>query len=170
MTNIVREIRFETSSRVLDAISFLTLVQRDILDLFNQYGKSAGQRKLIAKKICNTLMISMQIEEEIFYPAVKKVVKESGSVSAAIMAHSILKYLISEIEELDEDSTVFDIKINVLGEHVKEHFMAEQLKLFPRIIASKKLDLWILGSNLAQRKNELESFTKLSSTSGAYAG
>ncbi|RYY75264.1 MAG: hemerythrin domain-containing protein [Gammaproteobacteria bacterium] len=162
MTTIARKIRIETSSQLLDAISFLSSVQRDILDLFNQFGKSSSQKQLLARKICTALMIAMQVEEEGFYPVVKKAIKENGNISAAIMKHSIMKYLISEIESLDEDSTIFDIKVSVLGEHVKEHFMAEQLKLFPKIVASQKVDLWTIGSNLASRKTELESSSNLS--------
>ena len=156
MTTIARKIQTETSSRVLDAISFISNYQRNILDLFNQYDKSTA-KKAITRKICNALMISIQIEEEIFYPDIKKVVKENGHLSAAIMAHSILKYLIAEIESLDEDSSVYDIKVSVLGEHVKELFMAKQTKLFPKIIALKKLDLWAIGAQLAWRKQELET-------------
>ncbi|MET0357551.1 MAG: hemerythrin domain-containing protein [Cellvibrio sp.] len=160
MTKIAREIQLETSSQVLDAITFLSGVQRDILDLFNHYaGSHAGpsaEKYAIAKNICNLLMANMQAEEEIFHPAVKRAVKESSGVSAAVMEHSILKYLIAEIASLDVDSSVYDIKVNVLGEQVKEHFAREQIKLFPKVLASKKLDLWVLGGQLAQRMQELK--------------
>ena len=168
MTHIVKKIHLETSSPVWDAVSFLSAAQRDVLDLFNQYDQSSS-KKAVARKICNALMIIMQIEEEIFHPAVKKVVKDNGSISAAIMEHSILKYLISEIEGLDEDSSVFGIKMSVLAEHVKEHFMAEQLKLFPKVIASKKIDLWMVGTQLANRKRELETHKKINATVKSYA-
>ena len=167
MTTIARKIQTETSSRVLDAISFISNYQRNILDLFNQYDKSTA-KKAITRKICNALMISMQIEEEIFYPDIRKVVKENGHLSAAIMGHSILKYLIAEIESLDEDSSVYDIKVSVLGEHVKELFMAKQTKLFPKIIALKKLDLWAIGAQLAWRKQELETLNNSAEMSRSY--
>jgi len=154
MTNIVRKIQLETSTQVLDAISFLSAIQEKVLKLFNQYGQSA-EKKAITAKICSLLTVNMQIEEEIFYPAVKKVIKENGPVSAAIMEHSILKYLIAEIESLDEDSTVYDIKVSVLSEQVKAHFTADQTKLFPKVIASKKVDLWAVGAQLAWRIQEL---------------
>jgi len=153
MTNIVRKIQFETSTQVLDAISFLSAMQGKILELFNQYGKSAD-KKAITTKICKALTTNMQIEEEIFYPAIKKAVKENGIISAAIMEHSILKYLIAEIEDLDEDSSVYDIKVSVLGEQVKAHFMTDQTKLFPKVSASKKTDLWAVGAQLAWRIQE----------------
>ena len=156
MTNIARQIQFETSSQVLDATTFLSASQQAILELFNQYDAADVRKQIIATKICSALMINMQIEEEIFHPAVKRTVKENGCLSAIAMEHSILKYLITEIESLDEDSSVYDIKVNVLNEHVKDHFAAKQTKLFPKVNACKKLDVWILGAQLAARKEELE--------------
>lgn len=169
MTTIVRKLQTETSSRVLDAIHFISNSQRNILDLFNQYENSAS-KKAITRKICNALMVTMQIEEEIFYPDIRKVLKEKGGLSAAIMEHSILKYLIAEIESLDEDSSVYDIKVNVLGERVKELFMTKQTKLFPKIIALKNMDLWGIGSQLAWRKRELENLSNSSAADRSYAG
>lgn len=169
MTTIVRKMLAENSRHVPDAISFLGDCQREILDLFNEYGKFAT-KKVVTRKICNALMVNMQIEEEIFYPDIRKLLTENGSLSAAIMEHSILKYLIAEIESLDEDSSVYDIKINVLGERVKELFMAKQTKLFPKLIALKKLDLWSIGSQLAWRKQELEASCDLSKSNRPYAG
>ena len=170
MTTIARKIQFETSSQMLDAITFLSAAQKDILDLFNQYGKFQTNKKAVAKQICDALAIHIQLEEEIFHPALKKAVKENGAVSAVIMEHSILKYLMAEIESLDEDSTVYDIKINVLGGHVKDYFMGKQIRLFPKVVTSKKLDLWVMGSELAWRKQELENSHKFSSSNRTYAG
>lgn len=162
MTKIAREIQFETANRVLDAVEFLTIAQRDILELFNQYlasqhSESSAEKYSIAKKICSALTVNMQVEEEILHPAVKKAVKENGGISAAAMEHSILKYLIAEVASLDPDSSVYDIKIKVLGEQVKEHFTKDQMKLFPKVLASKKIDTWVLGSQLAKRSHELKA-------------
>jgi len=169
MTNIARKIQFEASSQMLDAITFLSAAQKEILDLFNQYGKFHANKKVVAKKICDALTIHMQIEEEIFHPALKKAVDENSAVSAVVMEHSILKYLIAEIESLDEDSTIYDIKFNVLGGHVKDYFMGKQIKLFPKVVTSKKLDLWVVGSELAWRKQELENSNKFSCVNQIYA-
>ena len=154
MTNIVRKIQFETSTQVQDAITFMSACQAEILDLFDLYDQSS-EKKVVATQICRSIMVAISIEEEIFHPAVKKAVKEYGSLSAAIMEHSILKYLVSEIEGLDEDSSIYDIKIHVLGEHVKDNFMSKQIKIFPKIAAANKIDLWAIGMQLALGKQEL---------------
>ena len=76
----------------------------------------------------------------------KIALKEKGVVSSATMNHAILKYLIIEIESIDADSDIYDIKIRVLGEHVKQHIKEKQSKLFPKAHASGKIDLWMLGA------------------------
>ena len=73
------------------------------------------------------------------------------------MSHARLKYLIAEIEHIDADSEIYDVKIKVLGEHLKEYVKEKQTKLFPKANASGKIDLWRLGAQLALRKEELKN-------------
>ncbi len=157
MTNSAREILFETSPQILDAIAFLSSGDQAVVNLFAKYERTQSivEKQNVAEKICKTLMINMQIEEEIFHPAVKIALKEKGVVSAATMSHAVLKYLILEIESLDADSDIYDIKIRVLGEHVKQHVKEKQSKLFPKAHVSGKIDLWRLGAQVALRKEEL---------------
>jgi len=157
MTNIAREILFESSLQVLDATALLSASQKETIDLFGDYdrARSVTEKQNIADQICQTLSIDIQLEEEIFYPAVKNVLKEKGIISAAIMENSILKYLIAEIEELDADSTVFDIKVRVLGEHVRNQIIEKQTKLFPKANSQSKLDVWTLGAEMVSRKQEI---------------
>ena len=157
MSRIAREIQFETSNQIPDATSVLGESQKALIDLFGRYDRSRSivEKAAITQEICTALRTEIQIEEDIFYPAVKKVLKETGTISAAIMANSILKYLIAEIEDLDADSSVYDIKVRVLSEHVKENIIEKQTKLFPKVNASGSLDVWGLGAQLKARKEKL---------------
>lgn len=157
MTNIAREMLFETSSQVLDATAFLSIGYKELINVFDEYerAKSIPEKQQMVEQISSTLMINMQIEEEIFHPAVKLVLKEKGVISAVIMNHSILKYLVSEIKSIDADSDIYDVKVRVLGEHVKQYFREKESRLFPKAHASGKIDLWALGAELASRKQIL---------------
>lgn len=157
MTNIARETLFEAASRILDATAVLNAAYKEVTSLFNVYDlvHSVVDKEKIVEKICATLLVNMQIEEEIFYPAVKKALKEKAIYSAAIMNHTVLKYLISELKNLDADSSVYDIKVKVLRDHVKQDIWEKQSRIFPKINASGKLDLWDLGLQLVQRRESL---------------
>jgi len=154
MTDMAREILFEAASQIEDAVSLLHSCYSEVTGLFNDYeaADSFVTRQTLAAQICTSLMISIQLEEDIFQPAAKRVLKEKGIISAVKMKQAILKYLVKEIEELDTDSAVYDIKIRVLHEHVKAHFQENERTLFPQAQkACGKFNLWGLGAQLVQR-------------------
>lgn len=157
MRNIAKEIVFETSSQVLDAIAILSAAHKELIHLFDEYerAQSITDKRKIVEKISTILIINMQIEEEIVHPAVKMVLKEKGVISAITMNHSILKYLVSEIKSIDADSDIYDVKVRVLGEHVRQYFKEKENRLFPKAHASRIVDLWALGTQLTSRKQEL---------------
>ncbi|GGY69609.1 hypothetical protein GCM10011613_12440 [Cellvibrio zantedeschiae] len=159
MTNIAREILFDRSIPVFDAIDFLTQGHQEIINYFDNYNraKSLSEKQQIAKKICKALTINLHLEDDIFYQEVKRTLMEKGWLSAITMEHSVVKYLLSEIEGLDADSAVYDIKIKVLGEHVKYLIKEKQTKLFPKVNRSNKIDRWKLGAQLAARQSFLEN-------------
>ena len=155
MTHIEREILFETSSEVLDVITLLTSSHKELLTKFSDYEQASSviNKQHIVESISSQIIIGMQAEEEIFYPAAKRVLKEKGIVSALIMHHAVLKYLLDELKSISAASDIHDIKVRVLGENVKQYIKEKQTKLFPKVIASGKLDLWMLGTQfLAHRK------------------
>lgn len=156
MTNIAREILFETSSEIVDAITFLRLAYDDLIDIFAEYQSTPAifAKQGLAEKMSQTLIVTLQIEEEIFYPAIKTAFKESGLFSLVAMSHSLLRYLLAEIKELDADSIIYDIKVKVLGDHV-QHYLKETQRKLVKLNPSRKIDVWRLGGQLALRKEEL---------------
>ena len=154
MTHIAKETIFNSVQSIFSATDFLNQHYQYISDLFSDYEhiNSIAEKKKISKMICESLLANMWSEEVIFFPEIKKSLKEKGPLSAIIMVHSILKYLIAEIESLDADSVIYDIKIKVLGDHVRQLIKDKQSKLFAKVIASGKIDLWRLGAELAAYK------------------
>lgn len=159
MTNIAREFHVDKSIPVIDALDFLTLRNQELVDLFDQYSgaRSLIEKQSLGQQITKAITINLHLEDDIFYQEVKKTLMEKGWLSAITMEHSIIKYLLSEIEGLDIDSAVYDIKIKVLGEHIKHLVKEKHGKLFPKIKSSTKIDRWRLGAQLAARQSFLEN-------------
>lgn len=159
MTNIAREIQFETSSEIVDAITFLDQAYGELLDIFAEYNpaQAVWQKQALTEKVSRNLSNIMQLEEEILYPAIKRAFKDGGLMSLVAMSHShsLLRYLLREISSLDADSAIYDIKINVLGDHVKHYVKEQKNRFFAKMNASLKIDVWSLGVQLAQRKQQL---------------
>jgi len=124
--------------------------------LFEEYEKArvVTKKKDLVSKICTELTIHAQLEEEIFYPAVKKALKDHELVPEATVEHATLKDLIAQVKDVEPDGDLFDAKIKVLSEYVKHHVKEEQNEMFPKAKATK-LDMKELGARMAARKDEL---------------
>src|SRR4051812_11422485 len=99
MSSIARGVPNETSFKILDVTEFLIEGYKALTDLFNDYegALSIDQKQHIVTEISRILTSTMKIEADFLYPTIKKLLKEKGMISAAIMNHTVLKYLMAEI-------------------------------------------------------------------------
>jgi hemerythrin superfamily protein len=143
-----------------DAIALLKADHEAVSQLFDEYeqSRSVANRKALVAGICTALTVHAQIEEEIFYPAVKAALKDKLLVPEATVEHAGMKDLIAQLEGLTPDGQAYDAKVKVLGEYVKHHVKEEQTEMFPKAKAST-LDLTELGAQLAARKADLLAAT-----------
>ncbi len=141
-----------------EATALLRADHKLVSDLFAEYDKarSTDKKKQLVTEICAELSVHAQVEEEIFYPAVKAALKDNELVPEATVEHATLKELIGQVEGVQPDGEMFDAKIKVLSEYVKHHVKEEHTEMFPKAKATK-LDMIELGAQLASRKAELMS-------------
>lgn len=139
-----------------DAIALLRADHKLVSSLFADYEKtqSIAKKKQIVSAICSELSIHAQIEEEIFYPAIKAKLKDKKLIPEAIVEHATLKALISQVEGVEPDGEMFDAKIKVLCEYVEHHVKEEENEIFPKAKDSG-LDMKEFGSQLSERKAKL---------------
>lgn len=129
---------------------------KDFESLSNSRAQNAAQLRLdLARKICTELTIHAQIEEEIFYPAVREAIKETDLVAEAEVEHQTAKDLIAQIESAETADETFDAKVTVLGEYIDHHVKEERNEMFPKARAAKKLDLVAMRAEVEARKQEL---------------
>ena len=139
-----------------DATSLLRADHKRVDALFAEYEKarSPAKKLQLVSQICTELTVHAQVEEEIFYPAVKQALKDKELVPEATVEHATLKALIAQVEGVEPDGEMFDAKIKVLSEYVKHHVKEEQDEMFPKAKATK-LNMLELGAMLSDRKAEL---------------
>ena len=112
-----------------DACDLLDADHRAVKKMFKEYeeltgsrARNAGQKKLeLAHQICHEVTVHAQIEEEIFYPALREVLKDADLVNEAAVEHQSAKELIAQIEGMPEADEMFDAKVKVLGEYIDHH-------------------------------------------------
>lgn len=151
------------SSKTRDACALLESDHRAVKKMFKEYeelasskARSAAQRKTeLAKEICMELSVHALIEEEIFYPALRKALSETDLLDEAEVEHQTAKDLIAQIEAMDDSPEILDAKVKVLGEYVDHHVKEERNEIFPKARAARKLDLVKMRDQLEARKAEL---------------
>lgn len=139
-----------------DAIALLKADHEAVSQLFAEYEKarSASTKKALVAEICTALSVHAQIEEEIFYPAVKAAVKDKLLVPEATVEHAGVKDLIAQLEGAQPDGEMYDAKVKVLSEYVKHHVKEAQNEMFAKVKGSS-LDMVELGERMATRKAAL---------------
>lgn len=156
MATAIKKTATEAAPKAKEATALLRADHKLVSDLFSEYEKSRSniRKKQLVTQICKELTVHAQIEEEIFYPAVKQALKDKELVPEATVEHATLKDLIAQVKGVEPDGEMFDAKIKVLSEYVKHHVKEEQNEMFPKAKESK-LDLVELGAQLTERKAEL---------------
>jgi hypothetical protein len=118
-------------------------------------GDAAADVKLaLARKICSELTVHAQIEEEIFYPALRGEIDEPQLLDEAEAEHAEAKAMIAQIEQMPAADAAMDELVAQLNCAIEHHVKEERDELFPKARASA-LDLEALGAQLKARQDEL---------------
>jgi hemerythrin superfamily protein len=146
-----------------DAIALLKRDHATVKKLFEKEEKLTKQdsqkKQDISNQIRAALEVHATIEEEIFYPAVKKARSENvkDEVREAYEEHNQIKTLLAQISSITSADETYDMKIKLLKEDVEHHVKEEEGEMFPD--AKKFLGegrLIELGAKLVSRKEQLE--------------
>jgi hemerythrin superfamily protein len=146
-----------------DACDLLDADHKAVKKMFKEYEEMAGSRarnaaqmkKELAMQICQELAVHAQIEEEIFYPALREVLKDTDLLDEATVEHQSAKDLIAQIQGAGDADEMFDAKVKVLGEYIDHHVKEERGEIFPKARSARKLDLMAMREQLETRKEEL---------------
>jgi hemerythrin superfamily protein len=145
-----------------DAIALLTADHKAVKALFKQFEdlkeqEDANEHKArLVEQICNELTVHAQIEEELFYPAVRGAIDDDALMDEADIEHASAKEIIAQLEGMEPGDDHYDARVTVLGEYVDHHVKEEESEIF---VKARKADVntVALGEQIAERKEELKS-------------
>lgn len=126
-------------------------------DTGNSRKRQSDQRPALARKICSELTVHAQIEEEIFYPALRDVIDVPELLDEAQAEHQRVKDLVAQIEGLAAADAAMDDLVSRLARAVENHVKEERDLLFPKARAAEDLDLDELGARMKERQQELQA-------------
>lgn len=136
-----------------DACTLLDDEHNEAIAMFEQYkaAHDARRRQVIASEIRQALLVHMQIEEEIFYPAFQRATGDQELLQDANKEHAEARELLAKIEGDRQDARL----MLELEDAILHHVNDEREKMFSKARATKNLDLMGLADQLQARKAEL---------------
>ena len=138
-----------------------------VLHAFHQFQADTPARvkKGLADNICLALDVHAQLEEEIFYPALREVSPEDAALDKSRPEHDEMRAKIATLRALQPGEAAFDSTMFELMRLVMHHVADEETQLLPkaeRLLASQLSDM---GARMTKRRLEL-----LGPRSGELAG
>lgn len=144
-----------------DALTLLRHQHLEVEDMFLEFerlqpiamGSEASyldRRRDLADLVVRKLMIHSGIEEEHFYPALRRYVADGDPlVDHAVHDHTGAEQILARIDHMSPDNIEFDSEVRALIGEVREHIRFEETEIFPRIEAAlERGQLLELGKTL----------------------
>jgi hemerythrin-like domain-containing protein len=143
----------------MDAIKLLTDDHKALKKLLEQGDQTTERgvktRTELLARIKTELTVHEIIEEEIFYPALKKHPKAKELVLEAYEEHHVVDKVMAELEQTSVEDEVWGAKFTVMKENIEHHIEEEEGEMFPQARqVFDKDELQALGDQMAARKEQ----------------
>ena len=127
-----------------------------VLSAFHQYevGSPPRVKRGIADNVCLAIEIHAQLEEEIFYPALRAVA-DTEILRKSTPEHDEMRGLISRLRNMPVDDPAFDDTFFDLMRHLMHHVADEETLLLPAAERLLPQQLSELGAQMTRRRLEL---------------
>src|SRR4051794_3877017 len=137
------------------AVALLKEDHDRVKELFDRFeaAKTRPAKIKIVRAALAELKVHAALEEELFYPSVRKPVGKE-IMNEADEEHHVAKLLVAELDAMDGSESHFDAKFLVLAENVRHHIKEEENEMLPKA-EKAKLDFGALAEKMARRKERL---------------
>jgi|SRR2546421_11516259 len=117
----------------MDAINLLKTDHRQVDKLFEQLENGDGNRERLFTELATELTVHAEIEEQLFYPAVKDAEPTRDLVLESYEEHKQMKLVLSDLARADKKTPEWKAGLKVLMEDVQHHVGEEEKELFPKV-------------------------------------
>ena len=126
-----------------------------VMVLFHRYKSSStpAAKKAVVAGVCLALEIHAQVEEEIFYPALR--VAAGPVVEQLVPEHDEMRRLIGELRAMDPGAPGYDATFMTLMRAVIHHVADEETQLLPDAERVLGYRLTELGVEMTKRRLQL---------------
>ena len=117
----------------MDAISLLKNDHRKVEKIFAEIEKDKGDRPQLFRELKNELTVHAEIEEQLFYPAVRDAKQTHDIVLESFQEHAQVKKVLADLDSADKNTEHWLAGLKVLMEDVQHHVGEEENDLFPKV-------------------------------------
>lgn len=143
-----------------DAIEQLVADHQKVKGLFNEFetlkdSGSTQEKAALVEEICNELTVHETVENDVFFPAVRDVLRRKDVLEEATVEQEDAGDAIEALGALKPGEPGYDDKVADLGAQIAAHAADEEKDVFPKV-ARSEIDTKALGAEMAARKEELQ--------------
>jgi hemerythrin superfamily protein len=139
-----------------DAITMIRFDHTHVVATFHQYRKYSAPRvkEGLVKTVCTALEVHAQLEEEIFYPAVRAVIQDEA-IRKSVPEHDEMRRVIAQLRDMAPTDARYDETFMELMRDVLHHVADEETVVLPEAerLLGDRLDE--LGGEMTRRRIEL---------------
>lgn len=130
-----------------------------VLEIFHQYeiASSARTKKALVDSACLALEIHAQLEEEIFYPALRVVGSDPAVLEKVVPEHNEMRRLIGQLRTMEPSAAGYDETFMQLMRDVMHHVADEETTLLPDAERRLADRLGELGAEMTKRRLALSA-------------
>ena len=138
------------------ATNMIRIDHTHALSTFHQYKPRVSHRvkQGLVSTLCTALEIHAQLEEEIFYPAVRSVTDDS-LILKSLDEHREMKRLIATLRRMTPDAMDYDDTVMALMQDVLHHVADEETVVLPQAERLLEGQLGELGVRMTRRRVQL---------------
>ena len=138
-----------------NAVQLIKQDHKKVANLFDKFQKTKGQdaKRQIAEQVMEELEVHALVEEDIFYPAVRKELSDGVLMDEALKEHQAVKDLIEELKGMELDDEAFNDRWFELVEDVTHHVAEEESELLP-LAEESQMDMVECGAQMIERKEK----------------
>jgi hemerythrin-like domain-containing protein len=152
-----RSIIMETTLiEAIGATDVLRTEHQSIKELFRAFDDATSDRKKksVGDECLRQIETHTVLEEELFYPAVRRHVGERERIVQALAAHQVAKLLIKELRSLGQGEH-YNARFDLLKENMIQHIDEEEREILPAAERSD-MDLPALAQQMFALKGRIE--------------
>lgn len=163
------EVESLQSAETAHPIQMLRDDHQKVQHLFEEFDRTEDMaaKKRLVETALRELTIHATLEEEIFYPTIRKEMDDEDMdiLDEALEEHHVAKMLIGELEGMRHTEKRWEAKFSVLAEMVRHHIREEESEMLPKV-EDLDLNMERLAQRMMERKAELQDNPSPSRSTG----